>query len=134
MSTTPIEQPQQLQPNNDASRKVDQVDRRRAGPRDVHGNGFHAAQPARAGPKTQARPAAMTANARLDGHAVQLCLESWQKGWDSGFRGEVGNCPKDAKPHSFAAGYIQGTAARKAEAKQERRQKTDGGEDSRRDG
>jgi hypothetical protein len=27
MSTTPIEQPQQLQPNNDASRKVDQVDR-----------------------------------------------------------------------------------------------------------
>jgi hypothetical protein len=65
----------------------------------------------------------MSENARLDEHAVQLCLVSWQRGYDSGFRGEVGKCPKDAKPHSFAAGYIQGSAARKAAAKTERQHK-----------
>jgi hypothetical protein len=53
----------------------------------------------------------MAANARLDEHAVQLCLVSWQRGYDSGFRGEVGKCPKDAKLRSFAAGFVQGTHA-----------------------
>jgi hypothetical protein len=56
----------------------------------------------------------------LDDCAVQLCLESWQRGFTSGLNGEVGKCPKDAKPQSFAAGFIQGTTARKAAAKDER--------------
>jgi hypothetical protein len=49
----------------------------------------------------------MTANARLDEHAVQPCLLSWQRGYDSAFRGEVGKMPEgmQSRIHSPPASF-----------------------------